>query len=193
MYLFFDTETTGLPNDWNAPASDTRNWPRMVQIAFQLYEQNGTLVEKQEYIIKPEGFIIPSDASRIHGVTTDRALKEGKSLSLVLNNFQAMLTKASALVAHNMAFDEKIIGCEFYRNVGKDPLPTFTKFCTMKDPSVINYCAIPPIRYGSYKWPKLSEMHYKLFGIDFDEAHNASADIQATARCFFELRERNII
>jgi len=30
MYLFFDTETTGLPRNWKAPVTDLDNWPRMV-------------------------------------------------------------------------------------------------------------------------------------------------------------------
>ena len=193
MYLFFDTETTGLPDDWDAPISNTRNWPRMVQIAFHIYKTDGTFVEGQDYIIKPDNYIIPTDVSEIHGISTDRANREGQELSAVLAKFQTLLAKTTALVAHNMAFDEKILGCEFYRLTGQNPLADKQKFCTMKSQSIINYCAIPPIRYGSYKWPKLSELHYKLFGTHFEEAHNADIDIQATARCFFELRKRNVI
>jgi DNA polymerase III subunit epsilon len=188
MYLFFDTETTGLPNNWNAPATDTRNWPRMVQLAFLLCQPDGTIVENKNYIIKPDGYTIPLDVSRIHGITTERANREGVELSSVLTHFQTLTTKATSLVAHNMEFDEKILGCEFYRTTGHDPLTLKQKFCTMKSPSVINYCAIPPFRYGNYKWPKLSELHQKLFGTDFEEAHNASVDIHATAKCFWELK-----
>ncbi|TAL62011.1 MAG: 3'-5' exonuclease [Bacteroidetes bacterium] len=193
MYLFFDTETTGLPNNWNAPVLDTKNWPRMVQVAFLLYQSDGTLLESENYIIKPDGFKIPLDVSRMHGITTERAINEGEEIATVLSKFQTMTSKSTTLVAHNIEFDEKIVGCEFYRLTGRDPLSTKQKFCTMKNPSVINYCAIPPIRYGSYKWPKLPELHYKLFGTHFDEAHNASVDIQATARCFFELKKRRVI
>ena len=92
-----------------------------------------------------------------------------------------------------MEFDEKIMGSEFYRKFGKDPLPSKPKFCTMKNAKIIAYCAIPPLRYGSYKWPKLSELHIQLFGTDFEEAHDASVDIQATANCFFELRRLKMI
>ena len=67
MYLVFDTETTGLPNNFNAPVSDSGNWPRMVQIAWQLHDDEGNLIENQDYIIKPEGYDIPFNASRIHG------------------------------------------------------------------------------------------------------------------------------
>lgn len=193
MYLFFDTETTGLPSNWDAPASNTRNWPRMVQIAFHLYDKKGWFIESQDYIIKPDNYIIPDDVAEIHGITTERAIREGYNLSVVLSRFQELLEKSSILVSHNMDFDEKILGCEFYRVTGNNPLTTKKKFCTMKNPNIIDYCALPPIRYGCYKWPKLSELHYKLFGTYFDEAHNANIDIQATARCFFELRRLGVI
>jgi DNA polymerase-3 subunit epsilon len=193
MYLFFDTETTGLPNNWNAPVTDTRNWPRMVQIAYLISQSDGTIVENKNYIIKPDGYTIPLEVSRIHGITTERANREGVELSTVLAYFQTLLTKATSLVAHNMEFDEKILGCEFYRTTGQNPLTSKQKFCTMKSPSVISHCAIPPFRYGNYKWPKLSELHEKLFGTDFEEAHNASIDMQITAKCFWELKRRGII
>ena len=160
----------------------------MVQLAFHLYQSDGTIVENKNYIIKPEGYKIPLEVSKIHGITNERANSEGVELSSVLEHFQTMIKKAYLLVAHNMDFDEKIIGCEFYRKTGKDPLKSKQKFCTMKSPNVIDYCAIPPFRYGKYKWPKLSELHQKLFGTGFDEAHNARVDIQATAKCFWELK-----
>jgi len=188
MYLFFDTETTGLPKNWNAPATDTRNWPRMVQLAFILCHPDGTIVESQNYIIKPDRYTIPMDISLIHGITTERANREGLELGNVLSYFQTYTAKATLLIAHNMEFDEKILGCEFYRTIGSNPLTSKQKFCTMKSPNVINYCSIPPFRFGKYKYPKLSELHKKLFGTDFEEAHNASIDIQATAKCFWELK-----
>ena len=193
MYLFFDTETTGLPRNWNSPITDTSNWPRLVQLAYCLHEPDGTLVEAEDFIIKPDGYIIPAEVSKIHGITHERALSEGKELQTVLSTFHNLLLKASLLVAHNMDFDEKILGCEFYRLTKKNPLASKQKFCTMKSPDVINYCAIPPVRYGSYKWPKLLELHVKLFGSDFEEAHNARVDILATSKCFFELKDRKII
>ena len=193
MYVFFDTETTGLPSNWNAPASDTRNWPRMVQLALLLYQPDGILLESGNFIIKPEGYKIPLDVSRLHGITTERAVRDGEELEIVLSKFQTMALKATELVAHNMEFDEKILGCEFYRLTGQNPLHKFQKFCTMKNPSIIKYCQLQPMRNGFYKWPKLAELHYKLFKTYFEEAHDASIDIKATARCFFELKNLNII
>lgn len=93
------------------------------------------------------------------------------------------------LVAHNIAFDEKIIGAEFIRNGMENSIPFKRKICTMK--STKDYCAING-PYG-FKWPTLSELYYKLFGTYFDEAHNAAADIEATAECFWELRRRDLL
>lgn len=137
--------------------------------------------------------LIPSDSSRIHGITTQKAISEGIEIEIALSEFQTMLSKATYLVAHNMEFDEKIIGAEFYRLKNSDPLVSKAKFCTMKNSSIISFCSIASNKYGSCKWPKLSELHYKLFGTNFEDAHNASIDIQVTAKCFFALRKKGII
>lgn len=184
MYLFFDTETTGLPKNWKAPITDLNNCPRMVQLAFLFYDSSGNKISGEDYIIKPEGFTIPSDASRIHGITTERADREGKSLLLVLQEFNSLINEANYLVAHNMSFDEKIVGAEFLRNKMQNSIATKRKICTME--STTKFCAIDG-PYG-YKWPKLSELHYKLFRTNFEESHNAAVDINATAKCFWELK-----
>ena len=184
MYLFFDTETTGLPKNWKAPVTDLNNWPRLVQLAYLYYDKNGNKISGGDHIIKPEGFTIPAEASRIHGITNDKANQEGKPLLTVLQDFLSLINQAEHLVAHNMSFDEKITGAEFLRNNMKDSIATKKKICTMK--STTNFCALNG-PYG-YKWPKLSELHYKLFRTGFEEAHNAAVDITATAKCFWELK-----
>jgi len=184
MYLFFDTETTGLPKNWKAPVTDTTNWPRLVQLAWLAYDHVGNKLSDGNYIIKPEGFSIPADASRIHGISNERALREGLLIVDVLNTFQTMLDAATTLVAHNMSFDEKIVGAEFIRNNMSNVLDRKQKICTMQ--STTEFCALNG-PYG-YKWPKLSELHYKLFHTGFEEAHNAAVDIHATAKCFWELK-----
>jgi DNA polymerase III epsilon subunit-like protein len=184
MYLFFDTETTGLPKNWKAPVTDLNNWPRLVQLAYLYYDSNGNKISGGDFIIKPEGFTIPADASRIHGISTERAIKEGKPLLTILQTFQLLISQAEFLVAHNINFDEKIVGAEFLRAGMQNSLPSKRKICTME--STTNFCALAG-PYG-YKWPKLSELHYKLFNTGFDEAHNAAVDINATAKCFWELK-----
>ena len=189
MYLFFDTETTGLPRNWKAPVTNLNNWPRLVQLAYLYYDKDGIKISGGDYIIKPEGFTIPSDATKIHGISNQRALNEGVPLSFVLQTFKTLVDQAEVIVAHNMSFDEKIVGAEFLRIGMTNPLPSKRKICTME--STTNFCAITG-SYG-YKWPKLSELHYKLFKTGFDEAHNAAIDITATVRCFWELKRIKII
>lgn len=36
-YLFIDTETTGLPKEYDAPYTDIDNWPRLVQLAWIVF------------------------------------------------------------------------------------------------------------------------------------------------------------
>src|SRR5690554_904869 len=105
MYLIFDTETTGLPRNWNAPITDTDNWPRCIQIAWQLHDENGKLIENQDYLVKPDGFNIPFDSERIHGISTELALEQGISLQEVLEKFNIALAKAKFVIGHNVGFD----------------------------------------------------------------------------------------
>jgi DNA polymerase III epsilon subunit-like protein len=191
MYLFFDTETTGLPKKWQAPISDLNNWPRIVQLAWILSDNKGKQVAGQNYIIKPEGFLIPEESFRVHGISTEQAIREGIDLEKALRDFSYDLSQSNLLIAHNINFDQKIIGAEFLRKNVETNLDDISKFCTMQ--STTNYCQIKkPNGYG-YKWPRLEELHLKLFNKNFDNAHDALADVKACARCFFELKDKNII
>jgi DNA polymerase III subunit epsilon len=141
MYLFFDTETTGLPRNWKAPVTDLNNWPRLVQLAYLLYDSNGNAISGGDFIIKPEGFIIPASVSQIHGITHERAVREGHPLNTVLQHFNTLIEQADWLVAHNMSFDEKIVGSEFLRNGMNNSIPAKNRICTMEKST--NFCAIP--------------------------------------------------
>ena len=189
MYLIFDTETTGLPRNWRAPLSDLDNWPRMVQLAWHLYGKAGTKISEGDLIIKPEGFEIPADAARVHGITTLRAEAEGVPLLSALTEFQDMLAKTEYLVAHNISFDEKILGAEFLRKSLPNGLDGKKRICTME--SSTDYCRIAGPR--GFKWPNLTELHQTLFEEAFEDAHNAAGDVAATAKCFWELKRRGVI
>lgn len=188
-YLFFDTETTGLPKDYDAPLTDFDNWPRLVQLSWILTDSTGIEMRVKDYIIKPEGFNIPEKATKLHGITTDLAKSKGSLLQKVLEDFIADVEAADVIVGHNVEFDKKIVEAELLRckidGTGLDK-PTL---CTMKLST--NYCRLPG-KYG-YKWPTLQELHNKLFEESFEDAHNSLNDIKATKKCFFELLERGII
>ncbi|MFH1800301.1 MAG: 3'-5' exonuclease [Candidatus Omnitrophota bacterium] len=217
MYLFFDTETTGLPKSWKAPVSDLGNWPHIVQIAWALFDEDGTQLELHDHMIQPEGFVIPESATAIHGISTERALKEGRPAAEVLREFSGAIPGVACLVAHNLDFDEKMVRVELLRRGMPDGLRTIKKICTMK--SSTKFCKIPRSygpntnqskqsgdwgrpnyhpgkemkSLGGNKWPKLSELHVKLFDVDFEDQHNAASDVLCCVKCFFELRRRAII
>ncbi|MFA8451669.1 MAG: DNA polymerase III subunit alpha [Bacteroidales bacterium] len=191
MFLIFDTETTGLPKNFNAPISDSDNWPRLVQLAWQIHDRDGALVEVKNFIIKPDGFTIPYAVEKVHGISTDRAMKQGVSLDFVLEEFNKGLQKSEFVVGHNVSFDLNIMGAEYFRRNCETPLMKMNDLDTKE--LATNYCAIPGGRGGKFKWPTLTELHSKLFGAAFGEAHNASADVEATARCFLELLRLNVI
>ena len=192
MILIFDTETTGLPRDWNAPITDGDNWPRLVQLAWQLHTPEGKLVRRGNRIVRPDGYTIPYNAVQIHGITTERALAEGDSLTSVLADFKEDLAQATYVMGHNVGFDVKILGAEWIRLGEGAEVITERPLIDSKDEGTA-FCAIPGGKGGAFKWPTLTELHEKLFGEPFAEAHDAAYDVAATARCFFGLVERGVL
>ncbi|MCC5921307.1 MAG: DNA polymerase III subunit alpha [Cyclobacteriaceae bacterium] len=192
MYLIFDTETTGLPRNYNAPFSDSENWPRCVQIAWQLHAANGDLIEADNLIVKPNGFTIPYSSIQIHGITNERAQEEGKAVDDVLERFKAALERTQIIVGHNIEFDINIMGAELFRLSHPTEILASKKTIDTKEAGT-NYCAISGGKGGKFKWPTLTELHEKLFGKPFDDAHDAAYDVDATARCFFGLIKESVI
>lgn len=191
MYLIFDTETTGLPKNYNAPVTDLDNWPRLVQLAWQLHDNTGKLLSAKNYIVKPEGFTIPFNAEKVHGISTEMALEQGYVLKKVMAEFAEDVATAEVLIGHNVEFDINITGAEFIRSeVPSELMETDT--IDTKNESV-EFCALPGGKGGRYKWPTLTELHQKLFGKGFDDAHDAAYDVDATAKCFFGLIEQRVI
>jgi len=186
MYLIFDTETTGLPKSWNAPMTDTDNWPRCIQIAWQLHDEMGNVLEHNDFLVKPDGFNIPYDAERIHGISTDLAVEKGIPLEDGLQIFNEALQKTKFIVGQNLEFDINIMGCEFHRLGVENNLTKLPILDTCTERTAL-MCQIPGGRGGKFKLPTLTELHTHLFGTGFGEAHNATADVEATTRCFLEL------
>lgn len=189
MYLIFDTETTGLPKNWNAPYTDTDNWPRCIQLAWQLHDKDGKLIEHRDFLIKPEGFNIPYDAEQIHGISTELAQDLGIDLKEALRLFNNALEQSEFVVGQNVGFDINVMGCEYHRESINTPLTSLPILDTCTERTA-NLCQIPGGRGGKFKLPTLTELHKFLFGKAFTEAHNATADVEATTRCFLELLRR---
>jgi len=185
-YLIFDAETVGTPETMDAPSTDTDNWPRVVQLAWTVVSDDvEVLSDVFSFIVRPEGFTIPEEAARIHGITTAEAKKEGYSINQVLGGFYGALRDAHGLVAHNVGFDAPTVGAEFVRALGADPLEPLPTTCTMKETT--EHCGLVRPGGRGYKWPTLQELHWELFGHGFESAHDAGADVAACASCFREL------
>ncbi|HMR56354.1 MAG TPA: PHP domain-containing protein, partial [Cyclobacteriaceae bacterium] len=192
MYLIFDTETTGIPHNKTAPLTDLDNWPRLVQFAWQLHDHTGKLLSRNNSIIKPDGFDIPFKAEQVHGISTQRALEEGRDLETVLAEFHKDLERTHLLVGHNIEFDINIIGAELIRK--KLPTEIFLALDKVDTSiSAIEFCQLSGGPGGKLKMPRLTELHEKLFGKPFEDAHDASYDVAATARSFFGLVQRKIV
>ena len=186
MYLIFDTETTGLPKRWDAPLSDSENWPRCIQIAWQIHDAKGEVVSHEDYLIQPDGFTIPFDSEQVHGISTALAEEQGIPLEEVLEKFHTALNQVEYVVGHNVSFDRNIMGAEYLRSGLTDALAgkAVVDTCTEETASL---CQLPGGRGGKFKLPTLSELYHFLFQESFEEAHNATADVEATSRAFLEL------
>src|SRR6478736_6480820 len=190
MYLIFDTETTGVPHNKTAPITDLDNWPRLVPLAWKLHDGKGKLISQQNYIVRPDGFNIPYKAEQIHGISNKRAQQEGIDLKEVLGYFITDLARTKVLVGHNIEFDINIIGAEFIRtSFAPEQFLSLQKVDT--GIASTEFCQLQGGIGGKLKMPRLVELHQKLFGKDFGDAHDAAYDVAATARSFFGLiRER---
>ncbi len=191
MFLFVDTETSDLPKRWDAPASDTGNWPHIIQLAWVVCDADGNPGTPQSRLIKPNGFSIARSAFERHGISNEFAQANGVDLAPVLDEFVQALTDVTAIVAHNVSFDANVLGSELIRAGLRNVIDDKSLRCTMKEAT--DYCKLPGRIQGKYKWPSLTELHTILFGEAFDDAHDATADCLACMRCFLSLRERNAI
>lgn len=182
MYIFFDTETTGV----------NKSSDRVVQLAWLLITANGKELRRQNFLIKPSGFEIPTAAEKIHGISTAVASRFGVPLRQALLEFSNDVDRCQVIVAHNLSFDLAMLRPEFDRENIIWRLDEKLMFCTMR--ASTNWCRLSKLDGRSgYKWPKLDELHYRLFGRYFENSHDALNDVLATKDCFFELSKRKII
>ena len=178
-YLFFDTETTGLPKNRDAAIRGPDNWPHIVSISWQVYE-NTTHIRSESFIVKPIKWYIPEDSIKIHGITNQKALIEGLDLNDVMIKF--MSEKPDYLIAHNIDFDYNVIVNALLWDL-KMPYPRFPKlFCTMKESRNIMKIPFGNGRPG-YKPPKLSELYEFIFKKkpEMNQLHGSLYDAQILA------------
>ena len=128
--VIFDVETTGLPKNRKASIYEKELWPHIVQISWIVIDIiDGTVLDIKDHIIKlPENMIIPEDSTKVHGITTEIMIKSGVDIKEILIDFQNDIYNSEIIVAHNIEFDESVIGVESLRNLGYnlfDKYPTY--------------------------------------------------------------------
>ena len=179
VYLIIDIETSGLPVKLQ---SETK-YPEIIQISWVLTNKKGVILKKHTFIIDTP-FIRTNNNSEFLNIDFDVAKKVKFSLTHALKKLAEDIKICDYIVAHNIEFDIEILGHYFIKNYGLNPFSNKKMICTMK--STVNFCKIPN-NYG-YKYPKLSELYFKLFGYQVKNSHNAEVDVLHTLKCFKKLK-----
>lgn len=204
--LIFDTETTGLPKHKVISPDTLHLWPNIVQFSYLIYNTDTSKNEKIcDFIVKlPEEIIISEESTNIHGITSEMT-KKGTDITSVFDKFFNDISNVDQIVGHNVEFDLNMIRIELLRIINNDNLSSFEKslykknlfvitrskkiFCTMQE--TIDFCNIQVLdkKGKSYaKYPKLSELHEKLFQQTPKNLHNSLNDILVTLRCYVKIK-----
>jgi DNA polymerase-3 subunit epsilon len=190
-FLVYDTETSGLVHD-RLPIEHPSQ-PDLVQLAALLLDENAKELAAIHCIIKPQGWVIPDQAAKVHGITTALANEVGIPHLLAVAMFTNLRALADVQVAHNLSFDERVMSTAIHRT-GKTPSHPgpMERACTKELATpVLN---LPPTAkmvaagFNKPKPPTLSECYLHLFGETLEGAHDAMVDTRACARVFFRLR-----
>lgn len=191
--LFFDTETTGIPDKSAKWDTDYMSYPHVVQIAW-IYKG-----EKFNYIIRPEGWEIPEDATAVHGITTEYASEHGAPFAAVIDKFISDCHSAGLICGHNVHFDTGIVKANILRELGRayydaenveDALFKGKRIDTMR--SSMKWVDARN-GWGRLKFPNLGELYARCFPGETFPAHDAMEDTLAVARCLPVLVEKGLV
>lgn len=192
LFLIVDVETTGLPTKRNAHYSETKYWPRVVQMSWGIYKKSGEEIKIEDHIIYPDQFEINVESSKIHGIYQEQALKEGKKISDILELFQKDVDSVNYIICHNVNFDINVINSEYFRLNKKLKKKNKVIICTML--GTTNLCKLPSkFNYSNFKYPKLEELFNFCFKQEMTNAHNSKYDVINLAKCFFNLINKDEI
>jgi len=206
--LVFDTETTGLPQTKILSSDTLDKWPHIVQLSYIVYDVSlNEIIETKDYIIRvPENIIISEEVSNIHGITNEISSKSGVLINNVLTELCSFMRGVDCIVGHNISFDINMIKVELLRIIhnNKCTINQSLKdckydlhlifnynniYCTLQES--ITFCNITSINKKGetyLKYPKLVELHEKLFDSSPNKLHNSLIDILVTLRCFMKLK-----
>jgi DNA polymerase III epsilon subunit-like protein len=196
--LVFDTETTGLPQRDEKGKSpslyDTTKWPYIIQFSYILYniDKNKILVNHDHVIKLAKHVVISPESTAIHGISREKSEREGIPLEEALELFHISMMNADIVIAHNLSFDKQVVIVECIRHKRAAPFKFKMPeqyFCTMKN--TVDLCKIEAISKKDgkkfLKYPTLSELHNKMFGVIPENTHNSLVDILVCLRCFIQM------
>jgi len=202
--LVFDTETTGLPKTRELNLYSLNMWPYIVQFSYIVYDDvTNRILKIKDYVIKvPDGIIISEESIKIHGITNEISQTKGVDIKTIFDEFIMDFENVDFVVGHNLDFDVKMIKAEIMRKIHyeliyfekelyKDYFQLISDYkkyvCTMKES--IDLCAIEMVnKRGKYmKFPKLSELHFKLFDTIPNNLHNSLNDVLVCLRCYCKI------
>lgn len=196
--FIFDTETTGLPEDFNTPVTELSKWPHIVQLSFILFDTDKKeILEYYDHVIKVDPSVIISPESiAIHHITHERCLNEGIPINQALHDMEECIKEADLIVGHNILFDKRMIMVEYNRiqrthclNRNGKEIP---EYCTMK--RTVSLCEIKIANKTTgkmyNKYPTLSELHEYLFKTKPKGTHNSIVDVMVCMRCYIQIEHR---
>jgi DNA polymerase III epsilon subunit-like protein len=205
--LIFDTETTGLPKTKIISPDTLDLWPYIVQISYIIYDTSINIItDDYNHIIRiPETISISNQSSSIHGITDEISRKKGVHINEILLDFFYNLKNVDMVVGHNVEFDINIVRVELLRLICEKNIPhkelnsqkhnlyfitnLQNVFCTMRES--VEFCNIQATDKSGkpyLKFPKLTELHQKLFNSTPNNLHNSMVDILVTLRCFIKMK-----
>jgi DNA polymerase-3 subunit epsilon len=162
----FDLETTGI----DVATS------RIVSANVSISGPDGEVLERRDWLADP-GVEIPPQASAVHGITTERARRDGRAAPVVIAEIiaaiRSILERGLALTVYNAPYDLSLLEHEAIRH-DVDPL---RQPAPVIDPLVIDK-AVDRYRKGK----RTLEAAAAVYGVSLTDAHDAGADAIAAGR-----------
>jgi len=186
MYLVFDVSANGNPGSYKASPNDVLNWPRVIHISWIMLSEELKPIQDYNCLIKPQGFSTAEESATKHTIDIEKAKESGEEIKKVLGLFSKAVDEAKYIFAHNLDYNENIIGAEFKRAEMEHTLFASERLCLMQEGTF--YAKIPN-RRGGFKWPTLQELHTAIFRQGYTPVNNARADVIAASRCFIALHK----
>jgi len=180
-FLVIDTETSGLPKNWELPYDFKNNWPHVIQIAWIIFDKEGKEIKRENHYLKNTGFKITKAAIKVHKITSEFLKQHGKDRKRVLLKLADDVKKFDPLViGHFVALDFHMVNSEFFKVGITSDFKDLPLFCTMK-------ASVPYVKNPTFKYLKLNRFYKTLFNKQAEDLHNALSDTKLTAEIFFHL------